>query len=371
MAIEEVREFVEKEVGKWSNEIDRRNLIPEQLLREMASLGLFGLTIPKEYGGKGMSVNEFLEVVELVSKECPGIAHVIFLHSMAYDILLRFGSDGLKERYLPEIAIGRRILALPFTEPKSGTDLAAAELKATREGDFYVLNGIKTLATNGIYAGLFVVLARTREQEGHKGLTLFLVEKEDGVASTEPLDLMSSRGAGVSTLKFENVRVHKNRIIGSEGDGFILAVKGLALGRVPFSSIAIGIAKCALEEAVKWSLKRKSFGRPIFENQAISFPLAEIAAELEAVRALRDELGTRIERGDIPVAEASMVKLLSSELAVKATRLAIQVMGGWGLSNSVKVSRLYRDAKALEIAEGTSEAQKMIIARQLLKKYRR
>lgn len=367
MSLKEVKEFLEKEVREWLSEIDRRNLIPEQLLKKMASLGLFGLRIPKEYGGREISMGEFLEILEMISKECPSVAHVLFLHSMAYDIILRFGSEDLKKRYLPEVASGRRILALPFTEPKSGTDLAATELKATKDGEFYILNGVKTLATNGIYAKLFVVLARTGE--GREGLTLFLVEKEDGVISTEPLDLMSSRGAGISTLRFEYVRVHESRIIGSEGKGFILAVKGLALGRVPFSSIAIGITKSALEEAIKWSLKRKAFGRPIFENQAISFPLAEIAAELEAVKALRDKLGTRIERGEIPVAEASMVKLLSSELAVKATRLAIQVMGGWGLSNNAKVSKLYRDAKALEIAEGTSEAQKMIIARQLLKEY--
>lgn len=367
MSLEEIRKFLEGELRERLGEIDRNNIIPEQLLERMASLGLFGLTIPKEYGGRGISMKGLLEILETISKECPSVAHVVFLHSMAYDIILRFGSEGLKKRYLPEIATGRKILALPFTEPKSGTDLASIELKAVKDGEFYILKGVKTLATNGAYAKLFIVLARTGE--GRKGLTLFLVEKEDGVISTKPLDLMCSRGAGISTLRFENVRVHKSRIIGSEGNGFALAVKGLGLWRVPFSSIAIGIAKSALEESVRWSLKRKAFGKPIFENQAISFPLAEVAAELEAVRALRDELGTRIEKGEIPMAEASMVKLLSSELAVKATRLAIQIMGGWGLSNSAKVSRLYRDAKALEIAEGTSEAQKMIIARQLLKEY--
>ena len=369
MRLEDVIEFINKDVKSSLKDIDRRNILPKHIIGKMASLGLFGLTIPKKYGGQGLSLREFLRILEAISRECPCIANVIFLHSMSYDFILRFGSDEQKERYLPDIAIGRRILSLPFTEPQSGTDLANVKMRAVRKGEYYILNGVKTLATNGMYANLFIVIARTSEEK-RRGLTLFIVEKEDGVKAIGPLDLFSARGAGIATLKFENVRVHKSRILGSEGDGFSLAVKGLALGRVPFSSIAIGVVEGALEEAVKWSSKRKTFGKPIFENQAICFPLAEVAAELRAIKAFSEELASMIERGEMPIVEASMIKLLSSELATKATRIAVQIMGGWGLASNSKVARLYRDAKALEIAEGTSEVQKMIIARQLLKEFK-
>lgn len=367
----EVKEFVESTVKDAIPVIEEKNITPSAVLSEMGSIGLFGLLIPKKYGGLETGLAEYNRILELIGKECPSIAHITFLHTMGYDLILKHASDTVKEEVLPDIASGKKIVALPFTEPKSGTDLASLDMKAKKEGESYVLNGVKTLATNALYAKLFVVLARTgKPEEGPRGLTLFLVEKGEGVKIEGPLELMGTRGTGIATIAFEGVKVQESRILGTAGRGFSPAVKGLALGRIPFSSIAVGIAAGALEEAVKWALKRKAFGKPIFENQGISFQLAEIAAEIEAVRALIERACRKVENGETLFLDSSSAKLLSSNLAVKATRIAIQVMGGWGLLKSSKVSRLYRDAKAMEIAEGTNEVQKIIISRELERFYR-
>jgi alkylation response protein AidB-like acyl-CoA dehydrogenase len=366
-----VKGFVESTVKDAIPVIEEKNLMPSVVLSEMASMGLFGLLIPKKYGGLEVGLAEYNKILELLGKECPSIAHITFVHTMGYDFILKHAIEKVKEEVLPDIASGKKIVALPFTEPKSGTDLASLDMKAEKEGEYYILNGVKTLATNALYAELFVVLARTgKPEEGPKGLTLFLVEKGEGVKIEGPLDLMSPKGTGIATIAFEEVKVHESNVLGVEGRGFSPAVKGLALGRIPFSSIAVGIAAGALEEAVRWALKRKAFGKPIFENQGISFQLAEIAAEIEAVRALIEKACRKVEDGEMPFLDSSSVKLLASNLAVKASRIAIQVMGGWGLLKNAKVSRLYKDAKAMEIAEGTNEVQKIIISRELERLYR-
>ncbi len=363
--------FVEKVVSRYAESIDRDNVAPPEFFRDAAGHGVFGLPIPREYGGWGLPFSDFMDALRLIARESPSIAHIIFVHSMSAYFVEKFGSEEAREEILPGAARGERILALAFTEPGAGSDLASIETRAEKRGDTYVLEGEKLFTTNALYADTFIVLARTGPLEArHKALTLFALDKAEGVEVGEPLDLMGFRGTGLARVLLKGVEVPSSRVLGRENEGFKPAVVGLGVGRLPFASIALGIAEGALEEAVRWALERKSFGRPIFENQAVSFPLAEVAAEVEAVKALIRRTAELHDKGENILLHASIAKFLAARLAVKATRIAVQVMGGRGLLTASKVSRLYRDAKAAEIAEGTNEVQLMIIARDLAKRVR-
>ena len=363
--------FVEKVVSRYAESIDRDNVAPPEFFRDAAGHGVFGLPIPREYGGWGLPFSDFMDALRLIARESPSIAHIIFVHSMSAYFIEKFGSEEAREEILPGAARGERILALAFTEPGAGSDLASIETRAEKRGDTYVLEGEKLFTTNALYADTFIVLARTGPLEArHKALTLFALDKAEGVEVGEPLDLMGFRGTGLARVLLKGVEVPSSRVLGRENEGFKPAVVGLGVGRLPFASIALGIAEGALEEAVRWALERKSFGRPIFENQAVSFPLAEVAAEVEAVKALIRRTAELHGKGENILLHTSIAKFLAARLAVKATRIAVQVMGGRGLLTTSKVSRLYRDAKAAEIAEGTNEVQLMIIARDLAKRVR-
>lgn len=364
----EVKELVRiaKEYGEI---VDKKNTAPKELLEELASTKALGINVPEDYGGVGGGLKLLVEVLEEVARESPSIAHILFVHSMSTDFIVKFGSEELKEEILPQIAKGK-LLALSFTEPKSGTDLASIETTAEKVRDYYIVSGEKMFTTNAVYADAFIVLARTGKlEEKHKVLTLFFIERSEGVNVGDPIELVGFRGTGIARVRFRNVEVPTDKIIGGENRGFKPAITGLAISRIPFSAIAVGIAEGALEEAVRWALERRSFGKPIFENQAISFPLASLTARVEAVKTLVYKLAEEADSGKDVAVSASMAKLLSAELAVEAAKTAVQVLGGWGLLAESKVSRLYRDAKATEIAEGTNEVQKMIIARELAKKY--
>ncbi len=364
-----VSSFVEKVVSRYADRVDRENLAPPEFFREAAEQGVFGLPIPREYGGWGLPFPDFMDALRLIARESPSIAHIVFVHSMSAYFVEKFGSEELRKEILPGAARGERILALAFTEPGAGSDLASIETRAERRGDAYVLEGEKLFTTNALYADTFIVLARTGPPEArHKALTLFAVDKSEGLEVGEPLDILGFRGTGLARVFFRGVEVPVSRVLGRENEGFKPAVVGLGVGRLPFASIALGIAEGALWEAAKWALERRSFGRPIFENQAVSFPLAEVAAEVEAVKALIRRAAELHDKGENILLLTSMAKLLAARLAVKATRVAVQVMGGRGLLSASKVSRLYRDAKAAEIAEGTNEVQLMIIARDLAKR---
>lgn len=352
--------------------LDRENIAPKELFEELRGTGVFGINIPREYGGLGGGMKDLVRTLIEISKESPSIAHIIFVHSMTAHFLKSLGRDALKENILPKAADGDKILALSFTEPESGTDLASIRTTAVKSKDYYLVRGEKIFSTNATYADAFLTLVRTGSlEEGSKALTLILVEKGEGVKVGEPIELIGFRGTGLARVLFEDARAPLDNVLGVENEGFKPAVEGLAVGRVPFSAIAVGIAEGALGEALKWSLERKSFGKPIFENQGVSFPLADIKARLEAIKTFIFRLAEDVDKGLEVGVGASIAKLLSAELAVEASRTCVQIMGGWGLLSDSKISMLYRDAKATEIAEGTNEVQKMIIARHLLREYKK
>jgi len=351
--------------------MDVENRLPSELLKHVSEMGLLGLTASKENNGLGLKYSEIVKLIEATAKFSPALAHILSVHNMALGLLDEASVENSALRKLVRQGAEDTLIAVALTEPGAGTDLAAVSTKAERTQGFFKINGEKIFTTNALYAGLFLTLARTGSpEERHKGLSLFVVEKEMGVKIVEPLDLMGFRGAGLARVVFKEAKVPKENIVGREGEGFKLALTSLASGRIMLSAVAVGLAQGALEEAVKHALSRKAFNKPIIEHQGVGFTLAEMATRVEAARRLVYTAADARDKGDDITMISSMAKLFSAQTAVDVVRDAIQVMGGYGLMRRTRVEKLYRDAKALEIAEGTNEAQKIVISRYLAKLYR-
>jgi alkylation response protein AidB-like acyl-CoA dehydrogenase len=361
------KEFAEKEIAPIADRIDRENKYPMNLFEKMAKQGLFGMCTPPEYGGSGLDLLSTVVAGEEIAKASMSASAMIGIQvAVTASPIAKFGSEQQKKAYLRDMATGKRIGAFCLTEPVAGSDAAAIEMKAVREGDEYVLNGTKTFITQGEVADLAVVFAKTLGKDGEE-VTTFLVDKRESPFRVgSKIEVMGLRGTGTAELIFENCRVPKENVLGKEGDGFLNAMMTLNESRISVAAGGVGVAQAAFDVAVNYARQRKAFGRPIGKFQAIQWMLADMLRQIHSARLLTYHAAYLRDQQQEFVKEASMAKVFASEIAAEATRRAIQILGGYGPTKDYPLERYYRDAKVLEIVEGTSEIQRLILAREIL-----
>lgn len=367
---EMVRKFAINELEPVASEIDRSREFPWKNIKKMAELGLLGVIIPEEYGGAGLDFLSLAIVIEEISKVCASTGVIIAVNnSLAAYPILAFGTEEQRRKYLPLLAKAEKIGAIGLTEPNAGSDVAGMESTAALDGDYYRLNGTKRFITNGREAGVCVIFAYTDKSKRHKGISAFIVDDgTPGFTKGEHEDLMGLRATGNCELIFEDAKVPKDNLLGEEGQGFKIAMHTLDVSRIDIGAQAVGIAQGALEAAVKYAKERKAFGKSIAEFQFIQGMIAEMATQIQAARLLVYHAACAKDKGVSRFSkEASMAKWFASETCMNAVRTAVQIHGGYGYTKDYAVERYYRDAKVMEIYEGTSEIQKIVIARSLLK----
>ena len=364
-----VREFAEAEIAPHVREWDEHSTFPAELLPELGELGLMGVIFPEEYGGAGLGYIEYALVIEELSRVDGSVGIIVAAHtSLCANHIYKMGAEEQRRRYLPDLASGRKLGAWSLTEPEAGSDAAGTRTTATRQGECYLLNGAKTFTTNGRYADVCVAMAVTDRAQGHHGISAFIVEKgTPGFRPGKKEDKLGLRASDTSEVVFQDCRVPAASRLGKEGEGFIDALKILDGGRISIAALAIGMAQGAYEAALKYSKQRRQFGRPISEFQAIQWKLADMATEIEAARLLNFRAAWMTDRGMRTTKESSMAKLYASEVAVRAANEALQVHGGYGFIKDYPAEKYYRDVRLCTIGEGTSEIQRLVIARQLLK----
>jgi len=366
--LDAIDRWLEREVAPHVMALEHADIWPEKMVEQMKALGLFGATISTEHGGLGLSAALYARIVTRISETWMSLTGIFNSHLMMALLVEKFGSPELKARYLPRFASGQIRGGLALTEPNAGTDLQAIRVRARRDGDHYVLNGTKTWISNGIQGSCFAVLAKTdpEAQPRHKGMTMFLCEKGAGFSASRKLEKLGYKGIDSAELVFQDYRVPVANRIGDEGRGFHQALGGLELGRINVAARGVGVAKAALDEALKYSQQRQTFGKPICEHQAIQLKLGEMATRVEAARLLVENAARIYDRGERCDVEAGMAKYFATEAAFENAHEAMRIHGGYGYSKEFAVERLYRDAPLLCIGEGTNEMQRMIIARQLI-----
>ncbi len=364
---ETVRSFAETEVRPRVREMDERAEIAPELIRRLFELGLMGIEIPEPYGGGGGRFFHAVLAVEELSRVDPAVAVLVDVqNTLVNNALLRWGSPDLKRRYLPRLATDT-VGAYALSEAGSGSDAFALATRAVEQGDEFVLNGRKLWTTNGREAGLFIVFATVNPEAGYRGITAFVIEREfPGFTVGRKEDKLGIRASSTTELILENCRVPRANILGEIGKGYKVAIETLNEGRIGIGAQMVGLARGALEHALRYTRERKQFGRPIAEFQAVQFQLAQAATELEAARLLVYNAARRREAGQPFVAEAAMCKYFASEMAERVTSLAVQLFGGYGYTKDYPVEKLYRDAKIGQIYEGTSNMQLQTIAKHLL-----
>ena len=363
------REFASGEILPIAREIDRAEIIPDSLRKKLRENGFFSLLIPREYGGLEADAISYVVVMEELSRASAAVGITVSVHnSVAAGPIQVFGSPAQKARWLP--ALSEKLLgAFALTEPGSGSDSAALTTRAVRNGDEYVLNGAKTFVTNGQYADLFVLMARTSQESKHRGITAFLVERgSPGLKIGKAIEKMGIRGSDTVELILEDCRVPVENRLFDEGHGFRVAMQTLDGGRIGVAAQAIGIAQAALDSAVRYARERVQFGKPIAEFQAIQWMIADTKAQIEGARLLTLRAAWLRDRGVAHGPEAAMAKLLASAAAREAADRAVQIHGGYGYTKEFDVERYYRDAKVTELYEGTSEIQRIVIANALLRR---
>ncbi len=363
------REFALKELEPIASELDREHRVPLDILKKLGSLGYLGMTVPEEYGGIGADMLSYVLVMEELSRSCASTSTAFSVqNSLCNTLLVEFGSEAQKKKYLPDLAAGKRFGAFALTEPESGSDAAGMKTVAVATGDSFILNGTKRFITSAGFADIFLVFALTDPAAGNKGVSCFIVERgTPGFAVGKEEDKLGIRGSSTCELFFEDCRVPKENVVGELNRGFKVAMVTLDSGRIAIAAQAVGIAQAALDEAIKYSKERKAFGRPISEFQAIQFKLADMKTKVEAARLLTYKAAWKKDHKLDYIMDSSIAKLYAAEIASEVTDQALQIHGGYGYIRDYKVERLYRDARITRIYEGTSEIQKLIIARELLK----
>jgi alkylation response protein AidB-like acyl-CoA dehydrogenase len=363
-----VREFAEAEIAPHCREWDERQSFPRELLAKMGELGLMGVVWPPEYGGAGMSYVDLVIVMEELARADAGVALAVAAHSgLCCAHLNQAGSEEQKRRYLTPLARGEKLGCWGLTEPGSGSDAGGARTMAVREGESWVLNGSKTFITNGGVADIALVMAVTDKSKGKHGISAFVVERgTPGFRSGRKLDKLGVRSCDTSELVFEDCRVPADNLVGREGNGFVDTLRILDGGRIGIAAFCLGIAQASLEVASSYARERRQFGRPIADFQATQFKIADMATRIKAARLLTLEAAWRSDTGQEHTMAASMAKLYASEVAVDAAMEAVQIHGGYGYTKEYPVERYLRDSKVGTIGEGTSEIQRLVIARELL-----
>ena len=365
-----VREFAEKEIRPRAPEIDRTDEFPWDLWKRMAELGILGMTLPSEYGGSGTDTVSWAIAQEEMARASVVVADIQLLSKLMQDVILRNGTNAQKDEYLPALARGEKICVIAQTEPGAGSDVAGIQTTARPERGGYVLNGTKRFITCAMLCDLAVVVATVDKTKGRQGITLFLVEKgTPGFAVGSKEQLMGVRGMATGELVLDNCWVPRDCLLGGEGEGFKRAMMSLDTGRIGIGCQALGLAQAAMEEAIRYAKQRMAFGQPISSFQGLQFMLADMSAEIEAARLRLRHAAFLKDQGRSIIREAAEAKLLASELVVHVTRDALQIHGAYGYSKDFPIERMYREAKVYQIWEGTSEIQRIVIARQLLKEY--
>lgn len=368
MVREMVRKLASEEIAPRAAEYDNTREFPWDNIKKMAELGLMGVTVPEQYGGAGMDTLAYVLVIEEISRACASTGVITAVqNSLGCYPILAFGTEEQKKKYLPLIASGQKIAAYALTEPGSGSDAAAMKTTCHLDGDHWVLNGQKNWITNSTAAEIFIVYAAKDPSLKHKTTCCFILEKDTpGFTIGKHEETMGVRASGTCPLSFDNVRIPKENLLGEENKGFNIAMATLDCGRVGIAAQAVGIAQAALDHALRYSKERAQFGKPISEFQLVQEMLVQMATEIEAARLMVWQAACKRDAGEKFGKEASMAKWFASEVAVKAALHAIQVHGGYGYSKEYPVERLLRDAKITQIYEGTTEVQKLVIARHLL-----
>ncbi len=363
------REFADAVIAPRARALDETETFPSEHLPKLAELGFLGIIIPEEYGGAGLGQIEQVLIMEEIQRACASTGVTVSVHnSLVAGPIVKFGTEDQKRRYLPRMARGEILGAYCLSEPNYGSDAAGLEASYARRGDRFVLNGTKAWITNGDHAGIYIVFATADRSRGSKGISAFLVERGfPGLSVGKKEEKLGIRASSTVQIHLEDCEVPLENLLGAEGEGFKIAMDTLDGGRIGIATQAVGIAQACLDRSVKYAKERKQFGKPIAEFQAIQWKIANMAMEIDAARLLTYRAAALRGAGRACTRESSMAKLFASEVANRAAREAVQIHGGWGYMAEYDVERLYRDAKITEIYEGTSEVQRIVISRQLLR----
>lgn len=364
-----IREFARAEIAPGASERDERQRFPHELIPKMAQLGLFGIMIPQEYGGAGLDTMSAVIIIEELARVDAAVALIVGSHnSLCAGHIFAFGNEEQKKKYLVLLARGEKLGAWALTEPGSGSDAGGLKSRATLEGDCWVINGEKLFTTQGSTAGTYVIMASTDPSQRSKGMSAFIVERgTPGLNVGKAENKLGVRASDTAALHFENLRLPKENLLGELNSGFKDALKVLAGGRIGIGAMAVGIARGALEESITYAKLRRQFGKPIAEFEAVQWMFSDMATEIDAARLLVCRAARLKDLGQPFRRAASEAKLYASEAAVRAATKAVQIHGGYGYIKDYPVERYFRDAKICEIGEGTSEIQRMVIAKELLK----
>lgn len=366
---ESARAFAENYIRPHVMEWDEAQHFPMELFHQMGHHGFLGVLVPHAYHGAGMGYQEYITVIEEIAKVCGSIGLSVAAHnSLCTNHILTYGTEEQKQKYLPKLATGEWIGAWGLTEPNTGSDAGRMQCVATRDGDYYVLNGTKSWITHGISGQVAVVIVRTGDLLDSRGMTAFIVERgTPGFQGGKKENKLGMRASETAELIFDNCRLHKSQMLGEEGDGFVQAMKILDGGRISIAALSVGIAKGAYEASVKYAKERHQFGQPIANFQGISFKLADMATKISAAELLTRQAGELKQQGKKCTLESAMAKYYASEVSVEVSTDAVQIHCGYGYTKDFPVEKFYRDSKLCTIGEGTSEIQKIVIAREVLR----
>ncbi len=362
-----MRAFAQERLAPFAAEWDRNHTFPRDALKELAELGALGMVVPEQWGGAGMDYMSLVLAIEEIAAGDGATSTIVSVqNSLACGIPNRYGSDAQKEQWLKPLARGEKLGCFCLTEPHVGSDAAAIRTTASRDGDGWVLNGVKQFITTGKHADVAIVFAVTDKAAGKKGISCFLVPADaPGYVVGRIEEKMGQKASDTAQILFENCRVPADALLGAEGEGYRIALSNLEAGRIGIASQCLGMARAALDAAVKYAQERETFGKPIFEHQAVNFRLADMATQLEAARQLVWHAASLKDAGRPCLKEASMAKLFASEMAERVCSDAIQVHGGYGYVSDFPVERIYRDVRVCQIYEGASDIQKLVIGRAL------
>ena len=369
MVAQMVRDFAKKHIEPYRDEWDEKQIFPIEVFKELGKLGLMGVLVPEKYNGSGFGYTEYVTVISEITKFDPGIGLSLAAHnSLCTGHILQFGNETQKQKWLTKLATCEWLGAWGLTEPNTGSDAGNMKTTATQDGDYWVINGAKNFITHGKSGDVAVVIVRTGGVDGSPTMTAFVVERGiKGFTAGRKEDKLGMRSSETTEMIFDNCRVHKDNILGKIGEGFVQSMKVLDGGRISIAALSLGIAQGAFEHALAYSQERHQFNKPISSFQAISFKLADLATEIEAAKLLTYQAADMKERNLNVTKESAMAKYYASEVCVKVANEAVQIFGGYGFIKDYPVEKYYRDCKLCTIGEGTSEIQKLVISRTLLK----
>jgi alkylation response protein AidB-like acyl-CoA dehydrogenase len=367
-----IKDFAAKYIKPYMMEWDELQIFPMDLFKKLGEMGFMGVLVPQEYGGSGLDYHDYIRIIEEISKVDSSIGLSVAAHnSLCTGHILAFGNEEQKRKWLPKLAAGEIVGAWALTEHNTGSDAGGMSTTAVKEGDYYILNGAKNFITHAISGQVAVVIARTGSKGDSRGTSAFIIEKgTPGFSSGKKENKLGMRASETAELIFDNCKVHKSNMLGLEGEGFIQALKVLDGGRISIGALALGISKGAYEASLKYSNEREQFGQSISNFQAIAFKLADMATEIEASELLLHK-AAYLKNNNLPMTKlGAMSKMYASEVCVKVSSEAVQIHGGYGYTKDYPVEKFYRDSKLCTIGEGTTEIQKLVISRHLLKDFK-